>query len=247
MKKYLFQCCSDTHGIPPPPLPESGIMAWLHAGDFYNGVKASSKKEADRTLKANNKLQALMAWLNSRTIPFHCVAGNHDCSDPCGAGLTNGSSLAKIDDGLFLVSLGWHGECYYDLPKEADLQKACADAMNAIVMKTTSKDKFIVLSHWPASLPSYGSPREGYLSKSIYQFCRELKPLAAIEGHVDGLYGTKETNEGTLYVVCGPTGGTLSIDLEPEGQPPWDQAPEASFDWGPAGSMVDYLEWRNSH
>ena len=240
--KHLFQCCSDTHGIPPPPLPEDGMTAWLHAGDFYNKVKASSQKEADRTLKSSNKLQALMAWINGRAIPFHGVSGNHDCSNPCGVDLVDGVRLAKLADGLFLVSLGWHGECYYDLPREKDLQELCASAMNWVVRDTTSKDKFIVLTHWPAALPSYGGSREGYLSQAIYSFCRELKPLAVIEGHVDGLLGTKETNEGTLYVVCGPTGGTLSIDLDPEG---W--ATGASFDWGPAGAMVDYLEWRNSH
>jgi Icc-related predicted phosphoesterase len=241
VREYRFPCCSDTHGLPPPPLQEEGALAWLHAGDFYNCVLASSKERASKTLREKNKLQALMAWLGSRSIPVRCVPGNHDCSDPCGAmpGSSEVGEVAKLADGLFLVSLGWHGECYYDLPRESDIQGLCVKAMNEVVRKTMPGDKFIVLSHWPASLPSYGSPREGYLSKAMYEFCRELKPLAVIEGHVDGLFGTRESHEGTLYVVSGPAGGILTVNL--------DAPLLSSFEWGPAGVMTDYLEWRGSH
>jgi len=238
---HKFLCCSDTHGLPPPPLQEEGALAWLHAGDFYNCVIASSKARATKTLAEKNNLQALMAWIVGRTIPVHCVPGNHDCADPCGAMPSNAGevgSVTRLADGLFLVSLGWHGECYCDLPRESDLQCLCTKAMNEVVRKTMPKDRFVVLSHWPASLPSYGGPREGYLSKAIYEFCRELKPLAAIEGHVDGLFGTRAVDEETLYVIAGPPGGVLTVDLE---------ASSASFEWGPAGVMVDYQEWRRSH
>ena len=68
---------------------------------------------------------------------------------------------------------------------------------------------------------------------------RELKPLAAIEGHVDGLFGTRESHEGTMYVVSGPAGGILTVNL--------DAPLSTSFERGPAGVMVDFQEWRKSH
>jgi Icc-related predicted phosphoesterase len=217
-------CCSDTHAQIPPEF--EGIDAYLHAGDIYN--RGRQYKEVHGPTP---NMVAVGQWASRQQIPIVWALGNHDCNDNAwlGSVCTSMVGCHPLGQNLKVVVLGWHGGVYSDLPREMDMRKVCTEAMNDVVRKSSSKDKFIVLTHFAANFPELfhfnGNP-EGWAFNCIRELVIELKPLALIEGHIHELSGVDARLAGpdfeTLVAFPGPNGGVLDVDVENK---------KVSFDW----------------
>ena len=76
-------CVSDSHNLPPPAVDESGILAWLHAGDVCDRQQLSPE---------------MRQWLLARVGRLHMVLGNHDCA-------LAGEAVERMDVGGRLCKL----------------------------------------------------------------------------------------------------------------------------------------------
>ena len=124
---YRLLCCSDTHGQLPPALCEQGATAWLHGGDAMHGPAAVDDDEPIDPLL--DPLRAPIArWFMERPIPVYIVRGNHDIADDFAAfqhASDVGGFVRQIAPRLFVAGIGWHGEKYFELPRESDLEPMC--------------------------------------------------------------------------------------------------------------------------
>lgn len=213
-----FLCCSDTHAKTPPPLDETDVTAWLHAGDVY------SHGHFAKGTKTSPAIERLSLWMSERKIPVYAVKGNHDCSFdvPFFNAAENMTKRCKpIAPHLFLYGLGWHGSAYFDLPTESNMRNVIEEAKREWILRSMPSDKVIILSHypfWSPTLYSFNSNPEGWMFQCIRELMDEIKPLAIIQGHVHELMGRQNIYTGpdyeTLAVFPGPEGGTLSVDPE---------------------------------
>ena len=76
-------CVSDSHNRPPSEVDESGILAWLHAGDVCDRQRLSPE---------------MRQWLLARVGRLHMVLGNHDCA-------LAGEAVERMDVGGRLCKL----------------------------------------------------------------------------------------------------------------------------------------------
>src|SRR3954447_15111936 len=79
MSHVRLLCCSDTHGHRPPDLDEFGAVAWLHAGDVYEGPDLVGDDE--EPLPGDPIAEPVRSWLATWRVPVLCVHGNHDVAD----------------------------------------------------------------------------------------------------------------------------------------------------------------------
>ncbi|MGD0088563.1 MAG: metallophosphoesterase [Planctomycetota bacterium] len=208
--QYHFNCVSDTHGAVPPDASDNGITAWLHAGDV-----------CDR----GQEPPAFVRWAALRRVPVLVVRGNHDAGQ--GAWLEEGrlhdvsEEVVQVAPRLFVVGVGWSGMNFCCLPSEYALNEVCKRVISRARSKMAAGDHCVVLTHYPAWLPSVFSP-EGTSPDAGYDCIRhlieELNPLAAVQGHIhnlacsQGLYEHK--GHRTVVAFPGPDGGQLAVDPE---------------------------------
>src|SRR5688500_11342559 len=124
---YRVFCCSDTHGHL-PALPDRVVTpydATLHAGDIYNGAELMQGETSNDAVAGwiDPEAAALTRWIES-AAPVHVVRGNHDLADPhrfFARSCEVTGRVERLNAGIVLAGLGWHGERYYELPREAEM------------------------------------------------------------------------------------------------------------------------------
>jgi Icc-related predicted phosphoesterase len=149
------------------------------------------------------------------------VHGNHDCEDPEAIFSKHGitGSIKQLADDVFVVGLGWHGQYYYDLPREMDLKNVASSLARQAISHVPNGSRIIILTHYPALMPEifryHGNP-EGWMFQSVTDLIRVLSPLMVVQGHVHELFGTackyKLHNGETTVVNPGPRGVCAEIE-----------------------------------
>jgi Icc-related predicted phosphoesterase len=200
-------CCSDTHGSVPNPAEGADLI--LHAGDFYNRPRVKRPPEiSDELDRYVNVVLEDRSWF--------AVRGNHDCVDPLGFFSYPhdvGGRVEVLDDGTFLVGIGWHGEVFYELPDNRAMSHMCAATLMACARKMRDGDRSILLTHYcptGAGLP----PEEGWFYEPLRDMMDALRPLAVIQGHSHPFFGMTWVDEefGTKVICPGPEGVILRVD-----------------------------------
>lgn len=220
--QYKLLCCTDTHDQTPPDLPQDGATAWLHAGDICSGENQAAMERQptpDMLAWAAGRKEAIGRWVKAQGIPIYAVRGNHDVADPweffANCQDVTGR-LVQIAPKLFLAGIGWAGEYYYDLPREADLAAVCRQIIRQANRLLFSGDRLILLTHYPAAVPE-AIPYQ-YGSECLCDLIKELAPVAVVQGHIHELAGKQgrfHTERGDVLIVNpGPQGGILMVDTE---------------------------------
>lgn len=205
-----FLCFSDTHGrVPPANLANTAGDVVLHAGDVYDRLSKGmvpSPKNLNLWTKAGKD--------------FYAVRGNHDILDPDGV-FSGGQDLTErvveLTPSLYLIGLGWHGERFYELPRESDMATVCSQVVRQAIVRIPTGGQSIIVSHYPAHLPklfSTDGPYEGWMFDCIAQMITTFQPIAIIQGHVHELAGATGKIDNTLVLFPGPDGGVLDVDLK---------------------------------
>lgn len=170
-----IMCFADTHGVP----PKMTLGSWdaiFHAGDFYNRLRKTA---------ANQPSDSLRAWISAQKATIYAVHGNHDIRDQDNlwtkAHDPSGTCIEM--DEAWLFGVGWNGEHFFETPTEEDLQKVCEWCIRASKMKVTKPKPFILLTHYPPSIPHSGNAA-GFMYKCIGDLVDYLKPKLVIAGHL---------------------------------------------------------------
>jgi Icc-related predicted phosphoesterase len=223
---HRILCYSDTHGNPPGHLDPADAVALLHGGDFYRGQILRHVVARDSTEEDREELRRVthLQWLESAKLPVFGVRGNHDVADPLGvfSHVTDVSgSVVQIAPRLFVVGIGWHGEQFFDLPREIDIERVCNTMRRAVLRKTTAADRLILLTHYPGRFPELFGEQNcsgTWWYESIRQFIQEIKPALVIQGHLHEHAGTRgifEWKDGRSFIVNpGVRGAVVEIDME---------------------------------
>jgi Icc-related predicted phosphoesterase len=221
--QYRLLCCSDTHGQRAPDLAETGALAWLHAGDVYDGPSISAGD--DHPLTGAPLAEPVRSWLQSRTVPVLGVRGNHDVGDPYGwfdVAEPVDERVRRLGPNLVVAGLGWHGERYYECPVESDLETACERLRRQLLRVTNRSDLVILLTHYPPRVPGLFPMKPGAVEcagyEAISRLVQEVQPILIVQGHEHFWFGQVATIEfgerSTLVVNPGPRGMTVTVDLE---------------------------------
>jgi Icc-related predicted phosphoesterase len=217
---FELPCFSDTHGTPPPNINEDSAAAWLFAGDFYNGPESENSPTTTDD-PATKLLYPASSWIEQRGIPVLALHGNHDVCDPwrffsrenCVDG-----AVTRLADNLLVAGIGWHGERYFEIPLESDLEPLCDSVRRQVLLMANSRDLIVLMTHYPPRLPEVFSGGEyenpGWY-QSLRQLAEDLRPVAIIQGHNHHWHGQLGTvNFGGRECLCvqpGPEGMRLSI------------------------------------
>jgi Icc-related predicted phosphoesterase len=168
-------------------------------------------------------------WFAERGVPVYIARGNHDVDDPyralahCGD-LTG--RVVKLAEHLFVAGIGWHGEKYFELPYERDLEPVCQSVIRQAMSRVFSKDRLILLTHYPPRFAgTHEVPNDRYGGGVWYDCVRSvvelLEPIAVVQGHNHRWFGAthqiKLARRETLIVNPGTHGCVLEIDLEADG------------------------------
>ena len=218
--RYRLLCCADTHGRPPPSLSEEGAAAWLHAGDITDGPTAVE----DGSDPFLDPLRADVArWFQGRVLPVFAVRGNHDAVDDFGA-FRSASDVTgivlPIGPGLFVAGVGWHGEYYFELPLEADLQAVADSVRRQALQKLRPHDRLVLLTHYPARIPGmyHVSGDAGVWYDSVRALIEDLRPQAVVYGHMhQWAWTSRQLSVGGREVLLlnpGREGAFLTVDVE---------------------------------
>jgi Icc-related predicted phosphoesterase len=218
--RYRLLCCADTHGCLPPSLPEEGATAWLHAGDVTDGP-AAVEDGSDPLL---DPLRAdVFGWFRGRALPVFTVRGNHDTVDDFGAfrSATDATGLVfPVAPGLFVAGVGWHGERYFELPLEGDLQAVADSVRRQALRKLSRDDRLVLLTHYPALIPGMYEVRgdAGVWYHAVRALVEDLHPLAVVHGHMhQWAWTSRRTSVGgrdVLLLNPGRKGAILTVDVE---------------------------------
>jgi Icc-related predicted phosphoesterase len=225
--RYRLLCCSDTHGEAPPAVADSTATAWLHAGDLYEGP-AIVGRDDEPPLPGDPIAEVFLAWARQRRAPVYAVHGNHDVGDPYGwfaAVHEVDGRVERLGADLLLVGIGWHGEVYFELPREADLDGVCERARQQVQRHRKASDRVVLLTHYPPLLPGLFPPRRGRTataadggSEVLARFVRELKPLLVVQGHEhrwSRLTGRFDLDgQSVLVINPGRAGMSVVVDTE---------------------------------
>ncbi len=203
MATHRFLCVSDLHGEIPPEVDETGVAAWLVAGDVAG---------------PDGKGRRFLAWARHRKALV--VRGNHDGT----GGLAIMLRRQKLDltgkakaivPGLWVVGVGWSGDLPTDLPEEWQVERRCFMARRMLKREAEPGDAVILLTHYPPKLPGLSFAGE---YACVGQLMIHLTPIAVVFGHDHGKFSEQFVHEGsrgqTLLACPGPDGGTLDVDLE---------------------------------
>lgn len=177
---FTLACCSDTHGTV-PPLLSGNISAWLHGGDVYEGAEPT------------RGTAELRAWLSRQTVPVLAVRGNHDVVDTADV-FANGrditAAIQRISEGLFVAGIGWHGERYYEVPTQNNMDELCGRLQLQIMNEVGIGDRLILLTHYPADVPDaadWPGSSGGYAA--IGDLIAAVHPAVVIQGHDHEWFG----------------------------------------------------------
>ena len=207
-------CCSDTHGRFPPMATAPPPLAFLYAGDYYDRAQRST----------GPKDSAPAEWLTSAAAPVYAVRGNHDQDDPHGffaRSIDAGGAIQQLAPSLFIAGLGWHGERYFELPREIDLERVCDRLRTMAAAKLGPADRLVLLTHYPAEMPavfSFRPRRSGWWFACVRRLIDNLRPIAVVQGHIHQLEGHSAAYEvegrSVLIAFPGPRGMKIAIDTE---------------------------------
>jgi Icc-related predicted phosphoesterase len=216
-------CCSDTHGKRPPDLDEAGATAWLHAGDVYEGPALVDDDE--EPLPGDPIADLVRTWLATRRVPVFCVHGNHDVADPYRwferADAIDGR-VRRLESGLVIAGIGWHGERYYECPVESDLEPVCDALRRQLFGVGTPADVIVLLTHYPPRIDGLFPMKPGATQTAGYdavtRLVNEIRPTLVVQGHEHFWFGqVAKLSYGdrmAIIVNPGPTGMAVAIDLE---------------------------------
>lgn len=155
-------CCSDTHDRPPPEIDLTGVTAWLHGGDVYEGRNQALVADDDpddwlaRQMNEKNGAQ-LREWAQRQSLPVFAVRGNHDCKDYWNVFSSwedVGGRVVRVADHLFVVGIGWSGSRYFETPGESDLEPVCQSVVRQARRCVMPGDSLVLLTHYPAASPT---------------------------------------------------------------------------------------------
>ncbi len=219
-------CCADTHGRQLPAKDETTSIAWLHAGDVENGPDVD-RHASDIDPRTDPLLAPVADWFETRSTPVYAVRGNHDCTDAFGAfqsGRDVTGRVVPLAPKLWLAGIGWHGDRYFDLPRESDLESVCHDIARQARRLVLANDNVVVLTHYPPKAGDFRDARDhpgesGIWYRCIRELVSELKPVLVIEGHnhrwANTSYEIKHPcGQSTFVLNPGRTGSVVELDLE---------------------------------
>jgi Icc-related predicted phosphoesterase len=200
--------CSDTHGRVAPKFDPAAVSAVLHGGDAYD---AANGPDPDG--------DPLAPWLTRCSAPVFFVRGNHDQIDEWGwfnkyQDLTG--RLAVLGPGLFLAGVGFTPQTYSDMPSESDLSAVCEQVRRTARELMGPSDRLVLLTHYPAKFPQfYMVQKAGWSFDCVRELIEELRPVAAIQGHIHQWFGRRHqleiAGQRIFLVHPGPHGGVLRI------------------------------------
>jgi Icc-related predicted phosphoesterase len=219
--RHRLLCCSDTQGKLPPPLDETGAIAWLHGGDVCNGpdvvdIETNTREDLLRSPGAR--------WFSDRKLPIHLVSGNHDTVDVYHAFTIFGDlsgRIVPIAENLFVAGIGWHGEKHFELPYERDLEPICQSVVRQAAQLIFGRDRVILLTHFPPRFRGlYDVPNDvdgaGIWFECVRSVVDLLEPIAVVQGHKHTWWGATHrvqlATRQCLILNPGPTGCVLEID-----------------------------------
>ena len=201
-------CCSDTHGSLPPLLAASNIVAWLHAGDVYEG-SAPTRGVAD-----------IRGWLSRQKSTILAVRGNHDHNDPAeffanARDITG--SVQLVAKQLWVAGIGWCCESYDELPTESHMDAMCIELHQKILRHVPESDRLILVTHYPADVPDAPNwPGGGGGYAAVGDLITQVHPAVVIQGHVHDWFGVAREAliEGhrCLAIHPGPKGMLLHVE-----------------------------------
>ena len=217
-------CFSDTHGDLPPALDETHAIAWLFAGDYYNGPEIDTLDDDASDLAAREFLYPAAGWITKRSIPVCAVHGNHDILDPWNffrqAEQIDGM-VHRVADRVLVAGIGWNGEKYFEIPTESDLVSQCDSVRRQITRIGTDRDHIVLMTHYPPRLseifPSGEFSDPGWYG-CLRKLAEEVNAIAIIQGHNHRWHGLSGTfilaGRNCLALQPGPLGMRLAIDPE---------------------------------
>jgi predicted phosphodiesterase len=185
---------SDNHGSPFPTLGQLDLL--LHAGDFY-GHEKNRFGQWEKIIPSD--------------FEYPCstlaVRGNHDVADPVNffnSPRDISGQCQKVAPGLFVVGVGWHGEQFYDIPSERDIQAVCTQALEDCRLKMNSGDQVILLSHYGVITPPEVAGQSIGVYAALNQMATILKPVLIIQGHLHEWAGKSCVWNGATLICAGP-------------------------------------------
>ena len=192
----IISAFSDTHGEPPPTIVGDVI---LHAGDVY---------ESDSYDVGVKKWAAL----DKRIL---AVRGNHDGFDPAGFFDGREFTVAEIEEGLWVVGLGFATQDLsfgpYAVPAEHKMTQIVAEVLKESAALIPQGASVLLLSHYaPASM--WHDPKEGFFFSCIVKACEALRPLVLLHGHIHQLAGRRYYVGETPVMGLGPRGFNFKVE-----------------------------------
>jgi predicted phosphodiesterase len=203
----IIGCCSDTHGLVPPPLLEAEVV--LHAGDVY---------EFDKLVEPG-------VWEMTRALNTLLVRGNHDCTDP--AGIFDGAHdisgrvvpLNAPGPGprLWAVGIGMACETPTLCPGDPMLYGQCVRVLDEALRVMRDGDASIIVTHYPALTKARKArrrkknPSNYCYYENVQLLAEALRPIAVVQGHVHRQAGRIEEEDGILYLWPGAEGKILEV------------------------------------
>jgi predicted phosphodiesterase len=185
---------SDNHGRPFSTLGNIDLL--FHAGDFYGHEK-----------NPFGQWETIQPGDLGIACPVYAVKGNHDYADP--ANFFSGSrdlseKCQQIAPGLFVVGVGWHGERFYDLPNESDIEPVCKQALEDCGRKMIAGDRSILLSHYGVIAPDAVATHVNSVYSALTRIALVLKPALIVQGHVHEWAGMSCFYAGATCIFAGP-------------------------------------------
>lgn len=200
-----FLCASDLHGELPQEADESGVAAWLIAGDIAG---------------PDGWAKPFVHWASQRQAPVLAVRGNHDVGGvPLmlrGHRLDISGRAKAVAPGLWVVGIGWSShEDPAMLPQPCHLEIRSHMARRMLRNEAQPNDAIVLLTHYPPKLPGLSFAGE---YACIGKLVDDLRPLVIVAAHDHGRFSEQFLYDGprgrSLIVFPGPGGGTIDLDLE---------------------------------